>query len=263
MFNPSQVLQNKGGEKINRRISKYIEKFANGGISKTTKQEITKTNSKRLKSKETDRFFKKLFRKKFNTPMSNKKEKIIINTQNGILDATGLLAILWQEAEKLKSANKDIDPNDVINIVQRALVLIGNAHYIYMSDRRKTLLSKLLPESVDLIDDSSGKKKPYVNQRTNSLEINLENYSLRTARITENCLNFFQQENVLHLTNIHLIRKTFLDLVTNLSSFFRTGPSKNRFQFGGHNYRGQFSQRGRGYRGAPRSATITRKTKNQ
>ena len=56
------------------------------------------------------------------------------------------LAILWQEAEKLKKANKGIDPNDVIGIVQRALVLIGNAHYVYMTDRRKTVLNKLIPE---------------------------------------------------------------------------------------------------------------------
>lgn len=63
-------------------------------------------------------------------------------------------------------------------------------------------------------------KKPYVNQRTNSLETNFENYSLRTARITENCPNFSQQENVLNLTNMHLIRKTFSELVTDLSSFF-------------------------------------------
>ena len=48
--------------------------------------------------KKTDRFVKKLFRKKFNQPMSNKIEKIIINTQNRILDATGPFAILRQEA---------------------------------------------------------------------------------------------------------------------------------------------------------------------
>jgi hypothetical protein len=50
-----------------------------------------------------------------------------------------------------------IDPNDVINIVQRALALKGNAH-ISMAGRSKTLLSKLLLGSVDLIDYSSGKK---------------------------------------------------------------------------------------------------------
>lgn len=174
-----------------------------------------------MKSKETDRFITKLFRKKLNTQMSNKKEKVI-NTQNRILNATGPLDILWQEPEKLKSADKGIDPNDVINIVQRASVLIGNVHYIYMTDRRKTLLRKLLPESVDLIYDSSG-KKPYVNQRTNSLKANLENYSLRTARITENCPSFLQQENVLNMTNMHLIRKPFSELMTDQQFFFGQG----------------------------------------
>lgn len=46
--------------------------------------------------------------------------------------------------------------------------------------------------------------------------------------------------------------------------FFRTGPSNNRFQCWGHNYRGQFNQIRRGYRGTSRTAiTITRKTENQ
>ena len=90
--------------------------------------------------------------------MSNKKEKIIINTQNRILDATDPLVTLWQEAEKVKKANKGIDSNDVIGIVERALVLIGNAHYVYMTDWRETLLSKLVPKCVDLIEDSSGKR---------------------------------------------------------------------------------------------------------
>ena len=79
MFNPSEVLKNKGGERVPKKISKYIEKYANIGISKNTRQEITKNcktpNSKLLKSKETDRFVKKLFRKKFNLPMSLKKRR--------------------------------------------------------------------------------------------------------------------------------------------------------------------------------------------
>jgi hypothetical protein len=82
----------------------------------------------------------------------------VINTQNRILDATGPLAILWQEAEKSKKAIKGIDPNNVIGIVQRAVVFIGNVHYVYMTDRRRTLLNKLVPECVDLIEDIAGKK---------------------------------------------------------------------------------------------------------
>ena len=47
------------------------------------------------------------------------------------MDATGSLSILWNEAEKLKKKQRGIDPRDVIEIVQRALVLIGN----YIFDR--------------------------------------------------------------------------------------------------------------------------------
>jgi len=49
-----------------------------------------------------------------------------------------------------------LNPDNVINFVQRALVLVGNAHFVYMNDRRKTMLAKLLPECIDLIDDPDG-----------------------------------------------------------------------------------------------------------
>ena len=62
--------------------------------------------------------------------MSAKKEMAIVNTQNRILDAAGPLAILWSEAQKVKKDGKGLNPDDVINIVQRALVLVGNAHFV-------------------------------------------------------------------------------------------------------------------------------------
>ena len=61
------------------------------------------------------------------------------------MDATGPLAILWNEAEKAKKRGKGLDPRDVIDIVERALVLIGNAHFVYMTDRRKAMLGRILP----------------------------------------------------------------------------------------------------------------------
>ena len=115
-------------------------------------------NHKGLKPKETDRFMKKLFRRKFRTPMSDKKERTIINTGSRILDAAGPLAILWNEAEKAKRKGRGIDPRDVIDITQRALVLIGNAHYVYLADRRKSILGKILPDCMDLLSDNAGKK---------------------------------------------------------------------------------------------------------
>jgi hypothetical protein len=42
--------------------------------------------------------------------------------------------------------------------VQQTLVLIGYGQNIFMTDHRQTLLSKLLPKSMDLMDDSSWQK---------------------------------------------------------------------------------------------------------
>ena len=161
LFDPDNSIISKG-ETIPRKISKYISKYANQGISKDTRLSVTKNckvpNHKGLKPKETDRFMKKLFRRKFFNPLSDKKERAIINTQSRILDATGPLAILWNEAEKLKKKRRGVDPRDVIDIVQRSLVLIGNAHYVYLTDRRRSILGKILPDCLDLLSDSRGKK---------------------------------------------------------------------------------------------------------
>jgi len=160
-FDPNNSIISKG-DTVPRKISKYISKYANQGISKDTRIEVTKNcrvpNHKGLKAKVTDRFMKRLFRRKFNTFLSDKKERTIINTGSRIMDATGPLAIIWNEAEKLKKKQRGIDPRDVIDIVQRSLVLIGNAHYVYLTDRRKSLLGKLIPDRMDLLNDNIGKK---------------------------------------------------------------------------------------------------------
>lgn len=162
IFDPSKLCKRSESGRIPRKIRKYAEKYAIEGVSKKVRQDITKEcpkpESKKLATKETDRFIKKLFREKFQTPLSAKKEKVIINTQNRILDAVGPLSILWKEAERLEKKGKAMDPRDVIAVVQRCLVLVGNAHFVYMTDRRKSLLAKLLPDAMDLLEDSNGKK---------------------------------------------------------------------------------------------------------
>ncbi|CAC5393959.1 unnamed protein product [Mytilus coruscus] len=149
-FDPSDIL--KKGIKVPAKITKYIEKYANQGITKNVRLEVTKNcnipTSKSLAAKETDRYMKKLFRKKFNQPLNAKKERSIINSENRILDATGPLATLWTEAEKAKRRDHGLNEVDVIDIVQRALGLIGNAHYVY----------RVLPECLDLLADKDGKK---------------------------------------------------------------------------------------------------------
>ena len=46
-----------------------------------------------------------------------------------------------------------MDPSDVISLVQCAIVLLGNAHFVYNIERRKSVLAKALPEAVDLLSN--------------------------------------------------------------------------------------------------------------
>jgi len=105
MFDPSSILDKT--TKIPSKITKYVAKFATQGISKKCRLVITKNCAipacKKLAPKSTDRFIKKLCRRKFGQPLSARKEMAIVNTQNRILDAVGPLAILWSEAQKVKS----------------------------------------------------------------------------------------------------------------------------------------------------------------
>lgn len=78
-----------------------------------------------------------------------KLEKNKINTQMRILDALGPLSVLWGEAEQISKTGKGMDPSDVIQFVQRAIMFVGNAHFLYNTD---------MPESVDVLSEKRYKK---------------------------------------------------------------------------------------------------------
>lgn len=251
-FNPSNLLAK--GLKVSSRITKYIEKYANQGITKKCRLEVTKNcgvpNSKKLAPKKTDRFVKKLCRRKFGTPLSMQKERAIINTQNRILDASGPLSILWSEAEKMKQRGHGLNPDDVINIVQRALVLIGNAHYVYMSDRRRSMLSRILPDCIDLMDDTEGRKA--------LLKANGELFGRKFKKmLTEESNDNKDLFNMLP-TRSNMSKRKFpyrpssssFSSVDRKDQFFHQGPSNNQ-RFGGVSQRGRAGsyRRGQGRRG--------------
>ncbi|VDI83354.1 Hypothetical predicted protein, partial [Mytilus galloprovincialis] len=85
-------------------------------------------------------------------------ERSKINTQLRILDVMGPLSRLWSEAHRIKKDNQGMDPSDVIQLTQRAIVLAGNAHYVYNTDRRKAMLVKTMPDSLDFLDEKKEKK---------------------------------------------------------------------------------------------------------
>lgn len=75
-----------------------------------------------------------------------------------ILDALGPLSVLWGEAERISKTGKGMDPSDVIQFVHRAIMFVGNAHFLYNRDRRKAVLAKTMPESVDVLSKKRYKK---------------------------------------------------------------------------------------------------------
>ena len=76
-----------------------------------------------------------------------------LNLAGRILDPIGPLSLLWQTALSAQSENTGIDPAVVVEAIQRAISLIGNASHRALVDRRKCLLAKVSPETLDLIDD--------------------------------------------------------------------------------------------------------------
>ena len=146
--------------KVPKHVTKYIEKYATKGIDKKTRQEVTKNwpvpDSKFLRALEVDRFFKKNYFK--GKKWNGKLESCKINNQLRILDPLGPLAVLWAEAERIKKIGDGMDPSDVIQFVQRAIVLTGNAHFVFNSERRRAIMGKTMPDNVDLLSEKKGKK---------------------------------------------------------------------------------------------------------
>ncbi|VDH94545.1 Hypothetical predicted protein [Mytilus galloprovincialis] len=129
-FDPEPSLSKDKKEKVPSHVTKYIEKYALKGISKKTRQDMSLNwpipSSKGLKALETDRFFKKNYfqGRKWNARLERSK----INTQLRILDVMGPLSRLWSEAHRIKKDNQGMDPSDVIQLTQRAIVLAAGAH---------------------------------------------------------------------------------------------------------------------------------------
>lgn len=243
-FNPESMSTSKS--KVPSHIVNYIEKYATKGVTKKIRQDMSKgwpiPTSKKLKGLKTDRFFKKNFLrgKKWNS----KLEKSKINTQLRILDVMGPLSLLWSEADRIKKEKKGMDPADVIKLTQRAIVLAGNAHFLFNTERRKALLATTMPDSVDLLSDkkclkalSKAKGEIFGKKFLKKLaEVNKDNKELRELLVSD------RKKPVFHPSNVNSANHRY-------NQFFRQGPT-NTLQFvGGRQgqYAGRRPSQGRGY----------------
>ena len=133
--------------KVPKHARTYIERYAIKGLKKQVRQEVTNNwsihESKTLRALSVDRFFRKHFFK--GSKWNQKLEKAKINAQLRILDPLCSLSVLWTEAEHIRDNGQGMDPADVIQLVQRAIVLIGNAHFIFINERRKAIMATSMP----------------------------------------------------------------------------------------------------------------------
>ena len=209
MFKPKLKSKKVVSTKVPNHIKKYIDKYAVKGLKKKVRQEVTGNwpihSSKKLRSLSVDRFFRKHY---FRGPRWNGRlEKSKINTQLRILDPLGPLAVLWAEAEKISKKGQGMDPSDVIQLVQRAIVLIGNAHFVFNTERRKAIMAKCMPENLDMLTDKDGARalnkckgdlfgKPFLKLLAKESKDNKELKDLLSSSKSDNKKGGYKKSNV-------------------------------------------------------------------
>ncbi len=137
------------------------------GLSKSTRKNVLRETPvpihADLQPKQVDSFIKKYLKRKGNKFQSNKFETNFnplmdrrqLNLAGRVLDSLGPLCQLWALALKAEVAHCELPPVTVIDMLRRAISLVGNASFCATSDRRKGLLAKLAPECLDLLDDKA------------------------------------------------------------------------------------------------------------
>ena len=146
----------KGENTVSEEIVDFAATAAFEGLAKSARKFIVQESPvpfhDDLRPKKVDSFAKKFLKRKranFNPSVDRRQ----LNLAGRILDLISPLSLLWQTALSAQSENTGIDPAVVVEAIQRAISLIGKASHCALVDRRKGLLAKLSPETLDLIDD--------------------------------------------------------------------------------------------------------------
>lgn len=150
----------------------------------------------------------------------------------------------WNEAENFKKRDRGVDPVDAINIVQRALVLIGNAHFVFMTDRRKGLLIRILPECVDLVDDSMA-KKALLKSKNYLYGKKFRKILTNDGKDYKELYEMFPQRNRVPEKNVYFGQKSHYSSENKQQQqqFFRYGPPSNNFRFWGQTSKGRYQRK--------------------
>ena len=82
-------------------------------------------------------------------------EKALYNTQKQLLDVTGPLTCLWAD---LLNKEAKASPEDILLLIQRALVLLGSASHSISIERRQTVWAKMNPKLRSLGSEEYGER---------------------------------------------------------------------------------------------------------
>ena len=144
--------------KLPTEVVNFTTEVVFSGLSKSTRKNVLQETPvpfhADLQPKQVDSFIKKYLKRKgtnFN-PLMNRRQ---LNLAGRVLDPLGPLCNLWALAITADDEQCEIPPAVVIDMVKRAISLVGNASFCATSDRRKGLLAKLTPECLDLLDDKA------------------------------------------------------------------------------------------------------------
>ena len=122
------------------------------GLSKSERKNLAKEAPVPHHADLRPRFIKEYFKRKgisFNPSMDRRQ----LNLAARILDPIGPLTQLWEAALAANEHQTGLDPSIVVEFVRQALV--GNASFCGLSDRRESLLAKVSPECLDLLDETN------------------------------------------------------------------------------------------------------------
>ena len=82
-------------------------------------------------------------------------EKDLYSTQKQLLDVTGPLTCLWAD---LLNREANVHPEDIVLLIQRALVLLGSASHAINIERRKIVWAKMNPKLRSLGSEEYGER---------------------------------------------------------------------------------------------------------
>ena len=156
-FDPS--VSPKDSWELPRSMVSFLEKHFNRSLSDSEREAIMKDfpkpNCEALTVPKLDQEVKEQLKRKGKDPFFG-GEKSLCKIQEQLLDATGPLTCLWSD---LLNKEAKVSSEDILLLIQRALVLPGSASHTVSQERRKIAWSRINPQLKTLATEEYDKRE--------------------------------------------------------------------------------------------------------